>query len=256
MQTIVFVICQLAFRRNRRANAFQKFLSLYLKRCGLAARAFDTLSSLGVTTSQKWAFTGIDHIVQSPQRKYALDVRRRLFIVSHDNVNIPFRVYEPTVNRQNHFDSGTAATLYTFPQTDGLALNATAFQESRRSGRAQPIDEGTILTVNSNANPRMKPRFVHWILRFLLEAPEFEISSYRYRNSEILKAPPAVNQLEWGELFKTTQYMLPTAHIDESTYEGNDEIVGAVLKYLGFGSTDELKKLGCVPGSDCRFIQV
>ena len=50
--------------------------------------------------------------------------------------------------------------------------------------------------------------------------------------------------------------MLPTAHIDESTYEGNDEIVGAVLKYLGFGNTDELKKLGCVPGSDCRFIQV
>ena len=50
--------------------------------------------------------------------------------------------------------------------------------------------------------------------------------------------------------------MLPTAYIDESTYEGNDEIVGAALKYLGFGSTDELKKLGCVPGSDCRFIQV
>ena len=110
--------------------------------------------------------------------------------------------------------SGTVATLYTFPQTDGLALNATAFQESRRSGRAQPIDGGTILTVNSNANPRMKPRFVHWILRFLLEAPEFEISSYRHRDSEILKAPPAVNQLEWRELFKTTRYMLSTAHID------------------------------------------
>ena len=106
MQAIVFAICQLAFRRNRRANAFQKFLSLYLKGCGLAARAFDTLSSLGVTTSQKWAFTGIDHIVQLAQWKDSLDVRRRLFIVSRDNVNIPFRVYEPTVNQQNHFDSG------------------------------------------------------------------------------------------------------------------------------------------------------
>jgi hypothetical protein len=238
------VICQLAFRRNRRANVFQKFLSLYLKGCGLAARAFDTLSSLGVTASQKWAFTGIDHIVQSAQQKYALDVRRRRFIVSHDNLNIPFRVYEPTVNRQSHFDSGTAATLYTFPQTEGLTLDAAAFRESRRSGRTQPIDGGTVLTVNSNATPRMKPRFIHWILRFLLEAPEFDVNSYRYRDSEILKSPPAVNQLQWGESHKTIQYMLPTAHIDESTYEGNDEIVEMVLKYLGFGSADELKSVG------------
>lgn len=37
--------------------------------------------------------------------------------------------------------------------------------------------------------------------------------------------------------------MLPTVHIDESTYEGNDEIVAAVLKCLGFGSTDEQKKI-------------
>lgn len=243
-QTIFFVICQLAFRRNRRANGFQKFLALYLKGCGLAARAFDTLSSLGVTTSQKWAFAGIDHIVQSAQEKYVQDIRERRFIISHDNLNIPFRVYEPTVNRQNHFDSGTAATLYTFPQTEGLTLDAAAFQESRRSGREQPIDGGTILTVNSNATPRMKARFIHWILRFLLEAPEFDIGSYKHRDSEALKPPPPVNQLQWGELFRTIQYMLPTLHIDESTYEGNDEIINAVLKYLGFGSMDELKKLG------------
>ena len=134
-QTIFFVICQLAFRRNRRANVFQKFLSLYLKGCGLATRAFDTLSSLVVTTSQKWVFTGIDHIVQSAQQKYTLDIRRRRFIISHDNVNIPFRVYESTVNRQSHFDSGTAVTLFILPQTEGLTLNAAALRESRRTGR-------------------------------------------------------------------------------------------------------------------------
>ncbi|KAF9791033.1 hypothetical protein BJ322DRAFT_1000129 [Thelephora terrestris] len=241
---VSFVISQLAFCRNRRANIFQKFLSLYLKGCGLATRAFDTLSSLGVTTSQKWAFTGIDHLVQSAQQKYTLDVQTRLFILSHDNVNIPFRVYEPSATRQSHFDNGTATTLYTFPQTVGMTLDAATFRESCRAGRERPIDGGTVLTVNSDANLRTKPRFIHWILRFLLEAPEFDLSHYKYRDSEILQPPPPVNQLQWGDAHKTTQYMLPTAHIDESTYEGNDEIVAAMLKCIGFSSTEELKRVG------------
>jgi len=197
-----------------------------------------------VTTSQKWAFTGIDHIVRSARQEYVLDVRRRLFIVSHDNVNIPFRVYEPTTSRQSHFDSGTAATLYTFPQTEGQTLDAAAFQEKRKSGREQPIDGGAVLAINSKANPRMKPRFIHWILRFLLEAPEFDIDTYKYRDSELLKPPPAVYQLQWGALYRAIQYMLPTDHIDESTYEGNDQIIAAVLKYLGFFGADEQKRVG------------
>lgn len=38
--------------------------------------------------------------------------------------------------------------------------------------------------------------------------------------------------------------MLPTVHINESTYKGNNEIIETVLKYLGFGSVAELRKLG------------
>jgi len=168
----------------------------------------------------------------------------RHFILSHDNVNIPFRVYEPSATRQSHFDSGTATTLYTFPQTEGMTLDAAALRECRRSGREKPIDGGTVLTINSGANLRTKPQFIHWILRFLLEAPEFDISNYEYHGSEILRPPPPVNQLQWGDAHKTTQYMLPTAHINESTYEGNDEIVAAMLKCIGFSSAEELRQVG------------
>ena len=197
-----------------------------------------------MTTSQKWAFTGIDHIVHSAQQTYTLDVRTRLFILWHDNVNIPFCVYEPSATRQSHFDSGTAATLYTFPQTEGMTLDAAALRESHRVGREQPIDGGTVLTINSDANLRTKPRFIHWILRFLLEAPEFDIGDYEYRDSELLRPPPPVNQLQWGDEHRTVQYMLPTAHIDESTYEGNDEIVAAMLGHIGFSGTEELRQVG------------
>ena len=74
--------------------------------------------------------------------------------------------------------------------------------------------------------------------------PEFKIDEYTDRDSGILKPPPPVNQLQWGEKHKAIQYVLPTAHIDESTYEGNDEVIQTVLRHLGFQGVDGLKKVG------------
>ena len=126
----------------------------------------------------------------------------------------------------------------------GMVLDAAAFWEICRLGREKPINTGTILMINSGTNTWTKPQFIHWILQFLLEAPEFDINSNEYCDSEALKPLPAVNQLQWGDGHKPIQYVLPTAHIDESTYEGNDEIVAEVLKCLGFGSVDSQKKIG------------
>lgn len=50
-QNIPFIVCQLAFSRNRNANLFHKFFTVYLKGCGLPAKAIDTMSSLGLTMS-------------------------------------------------------------------------------------------------------------------------------------------------------------------------------------------------------------
>ncbi|KAF9642100.1 hypothetical protein BDM02DRAFT_3069948, partial [Thelephora ganbajun] len=87
-KVLVFVICQLAFSRNHHANRFHKFLTVYLKACGLPAKAIDTMSSLGLTMSQKWAFQGID----TPAKHANTELRRQihelklLFLFSHDNI--------------------------------------------------------------------------------------------------------------------------------------------------------------------------
>ena len=99
-----------------------------------------------------------------------------------------------------------------------------------------------MLTINSNANPRMKPIFIHWILRFLLEAPEFEFDTYKSRDGGLLRPPPAVNQLL--RLWRAIQYVSPTDHIDESTYEESDELIATVPRCLGFGGSDEEKEVG------------
>lgn len=71
-------------------------------------------SFLQSTMSQKWAFKGIDTLATHAN----LELRRQihhcklLFNLSHDNINMQFRVYEQRINRQSHFDSGTASTIY------------------------------------------------------------------------------------------------------------------------------------------------
>lgn len=113
-QRLVFVICQLAFSRNCGANCFHKFLMIYLKACGLPAKAIDTMSSLGLTMSQKWAFQGINMLAEHANAELRRQIHelKLLFLFSHDNINRQFWVFEQRVDRQTTFDSGTASTIY------------------------------------------------------------------------------------------------------------------------------------------------
>jgi len=40
-------------------------ISLYLKACGTAVKAFDTMSTLGVTLTQKWALTAVEKLAKN-----------------------------------------------------------------------------------------------------------------------------------------------------------------------------------------------
>jgi hypothetical protein len=103
---------------------------IYLKGCGLPARAIDTMSSFGLTMSQKWAFNGIDTLakrVKMELRHQIYDLRLQ-FYFSQDNINIQFRVYEQRFDRQSHFDSGTASTIYLIPGSEGQRLDSHALQ--------------------------------------------------------------------------------------------------------------------------------
>ena len=46
---------------------------VYLKGCGLPAKAIDTMSSLGLTMSQKWAFKGINALAERANTAEAPD---------------------------------------------------------------------------------------------------------------------------------------------------------------------------------------
>ena len=245
-QRLVFVMCQLAFSRNHHANQFHKFLMVYLKACGLPAKALDTLSSLGLTMSQKWAFQGINTLAEHANQELRRQIHelKLLFLFSHDNINHQFRVFEQRVDRQTTFDSGTASTIYLIPGSENMRLDNRALQEQRKIGRANPITAQDIIKLSMPGAARVATQMKYRILCFLLDSPEFNIKTYKHHGNTALNPPPPVHELPCGRENQTIQYMLPTAHICESTYEGNDQVISEIYKYLGLDSPEEMKEMG------------
>lgn len=73
------------------------FWALYLKHCGLSARAFDTLHALGFVMSHKWTCEALLDISASESRAMVKHSRERAIFGTFDNENIPRRVLNESV---------------------------------------------------------------------------------------------------------------------------------------------------------------
>lgn len=196
--------------------------------------------------SQKWAFHGIDTIARHANEELRRQIHelKLLFFFSHDNINRQFRVFEQRIDRQTTFDSGTASTIYLVPGSENIQLDNRALQEQRKIGRANPITARDIVKLSMVGTTRVAAQLKHRVLRFLLDSPEFDIESYEYRNDAALAPPPPVRELPCGRENQTIQHMLPTTHICESTYDGNDQVMSETYNCLGLGSLEEMKETG------------
>ena len=97
--------------RSHHRCKLAKLLTIYFKSCGISAKAFDTLHTLGLTMSQKWVYKGIRALTSQQQVTLLEDIKIHPWFGMHDNVNIPFRAFQQRLGNRNHFDSGTAATI-------------------------------------------------------------------------------------------------------------------------------------------------
>src|ERR1700689_1575380 len=91
------------------------------------------------------------------------------WLISHDNVQIPFRVFSQRLDNQGEFGNGTAATVY-------IKRNATPLSESakhdlkkcRATGLLNPLTEMDILDLADQSYPRIQQHAIFQVLRFLL----------------------------------------------------------------------------------------
>lgn len=87
------ITAMLCYTRTHHANLLQKLFSIYLKFHGLSAKAFDTLHALAVTMSHRWAADHVARMSQSAMQEVTGLMQLYPWLISYDNINIPFRVF-------------------------------------------------------------------------------------------------------------------------------------------------------------------
>jgi hypothetical protein len=166
------------------------------------------------------------------------------WLISHNNVQIPFRVFSQHLDNQGEFGNGTAATVY-------IKCNATPLSESanhdlkkcRAAGLLNPLMEMDILDPTDQSYPHIQQYAIYQVLQFLLESPEFDYQTYSGKGSITLNAPPPVNQLPSGKEHITLQYLLGTVNIPEASYEDNNRLIEEWFKQIGWNNVSKRMKV-------------
>ncbi|KAJ7122658.1 hypothetical protein C8R43DRAFT_899695 [Mycena crocata] len=229
------------YTRSHRRGRLPKIWGIYLKACGLSARAFDALHSLGIIMSHKWTADAFGTLSER-----AMDTVRKLihempWNITHDNVDFPLRVYSQRLHNQSHFVSGCAATVWILPARAALSLQANRlFQIHRALNCDHMFDFEEVLYGNTAADDRMEAQDVYFVLRLLLDSPDFK--GWRGHGAAALDAPLAVHKLPTGLQNAIRGLILGTVPFEEASYDGTIRCIHEWLRQLLLNTEEEQKR--------------
>ncbi|KAJ6625547.1 hypothetical protein B0H10DRAFT_2430336 [Mycena sp. CBHHK59/15] len=235
---VLHMISQAQYTRSNRRGRVTKLWSIYLKACGLSARAFDALHVLGILMSHKWTANAIGTLSDRAMKMVQRLIHIFPWIISHDNLNVALRVFSQRLNNQSHFVSGCAYTVWILPMRAALPLDMNRILQTFRAENClEPFDFVDILYGDGIADDRMQAFDEHYVLRLLLDSPDF--ADYPNHADPIFAAPPPVNQLEGGPENAVQGCILETSTYEEQSYEGTLNVMGDAFRQLLLNTKDE-----------------
>ncbi|KAM6496624.1 hypothetical protein JOM56_007097 [Amanita muscaria] len=242
---VLMIISMLNYSRSHHRGRFQKLFAVYFKFRGLTAKGFDTLHALALTMSHKWTCDAVGRISKRCMDEVLSMMDKFPWLISHDNVNIPFRVFSQRLDNQGEFGNGTAATVYIKRSATPLSSTANRdLQEQRAGGLKTPLTSLDILKLAEESYPCIHTHAKYHVLRFLLDSPAFDRRSYTHHDSDLLNPPTPVDLLPSGPNHITLQFLLGTVNIPEASYEDNSRLINEWLHQLNLDSPEMKKKLG------------
>lgn len=245
IQIILSVICQIEKSHSNQNSRFAKLITTFLRSQGTPAKSIDLLQAFGLTMSHQWSNRALNQISANEMQTMQQMVQTLPFVVTHDNINIPFRVFTQRLDSQSHFDSGTASTVFFQPNAPPEPpLSNRMLQEYRTQGRKSPLTISEIFDLANAAASSQLERDTYRVLRYLLDSPDFQFSSYPHRDHSVFTSPSSINQLPVGNAFVTRQFMLGTEHIEEASYDGNNQVMQVIAHQLGLDTEAEMQKTG------------
>ncbi|GJJ75292.1 hypothetical protein EMPS_07650 [Entomortierella parvispora] len=198
---------------NRRANFLQGIFSLYFYSQGATKSLVSVLQRAGLSNSFDWIMEGLDHLTTAHLEKIQsiLKDRKQPFMIVYDNINMAFRRYNQRTTNKDSFENGATATAILtseMPAVEGV-------QDATRHIRASD------LYPSKEQDNHLKETYRYHLIEAL-----------RRRGTISLKNPipePVKNKLK---VERTKAYPLPSMHIDQSTVEGNRDILDKIMKVL------------------------
>ncbi|KAJ7272390.1 hypothetical protein C8J57DRAFT_1599607 [Mycena rebaudengoi] len=242
---ILAVISILSYSRSHHRNRMQKLFAIYFKFRGLSAKGFDTLHALGLTMSNRWTGVAVGKISKRAMDTVLDLMKKYPWLLTYDNATISFRVFSQRLDNQGEFGNGTAATVYI--KRSAVPLSPTAnrdLQLQRAKGQKDPITLLEIFDLAQAAAPRLSVHTNYQILHVLMEAPAFDLATYKGRDSPLLAAPPRTRGLPFGPDDVVLQYLLGTVGIPEVSYEDNERLIDEWLHQLQLDSPELKQKIG------------
>ncbi|KAJ7863951.1 hypothetical protein B0H14DRAFT_2574605 [Mycena olivaceomarginata] len=223
-QVILHMISQIQFTRSNQCGRVTKLWSIYLKACGLSARAFDTLHALGILMSHKWTANAYGTLSDCAIAEVRALIHLLPWIISHDNLNVALRVFSQRLNNQSHF--------ITLPPD----MNR-AFQLFRAQNCGTVFGYASVLYGNEEADNWLEAFDQNHVLQLLLNSPDF--SDYPHCSDPLLLPPPPVHQLQGGLKNRIKMFILKTSTFEESSYEGTLNVMDDAFQQLNLNSADE-----------------
>ncbi|KAG6847808.1 hypothetical protein H0H93_005889 [Arthromyces matolae] len=215
--------------------------SCYLpKVSGVSAKGFDTLHATGLTMSHKWTTDVVGRISEHCMKEVVAALKHCSWLISDDNLTIPFRVFSQRLDNKSDFGNGTAATVYIKRNTPQLSNRANQDLKLKRAeGMKKPLTELEIVDLANKAYPHIHVHMVHYVLQFLLNSPEFDLPTYSGKKDDLLKPPAPIDQLQSGPDHVTLQYLLGTINIPEASYEDHERLLEEWFGLYKFRAEDK-----------------
>ena len=105
-------------------------------------------------------------------------------------------------------------------------------QETRAEGLKNPLTSFDIMSLRFASYPHIDQQAKYETIRILLDASDFDIQTYKYKESPLLRQPPPLHQLPSGKAHITLQFLLGTVNIPEASYEDNARLIKEWLHQL------------------------
>ncbi|KAJ7048080.1 hypothetical protein C8F01DRAFT_1197046 [Mycena amicta] len=241
----VTTIAQLMYRHNRAFNRIQKTYSVYFKFKGLSAKGFDVLHGLGLVMSHAWINVAIGRMSKMTLDELRELIKKYPWTLTYDNVVIFFKVFAQRLDNQQKLTNGTAATAYIKKSAKPLSAAANADLKARRAASLEsPLGRKDVWDLFFKEHGRVQAHYRWTILAILLECPEFDISTYAFKDSVLLQPPPPLHALPTGKDSRSKQFLLGSVNQAEASYADHEQLILEWLRQLDLGGKSSVQDIG------------